>query len=365
MDSSDRLAGDVLLVGSMPFDDVETVLREEARGVGGHVASLPDGEIGPRANWVGMLSQLVYSNHADLEEAHSPTDRELTQPQGDDQSSEYREGNERWTFRVKPGVTPCFDDLKYGRFATESYSIFRRLRDEGVIDSHVRFQVCLPAPASAINPFFEDARAWPQLHRAYLDGLARELDTILKSVPAGDLALQFDNAWEVVDLATGDEQFFEFWPQRSPEEKFEQHTAYLDDLARLAPEETLLGYHWCYGTWGGWPMTAMRDLSLCVRLSNEAVKRVSRQIDYFHMPVVKAPDERFVAPLDDLDVGGAKVFLGIIHDDGVEPFRRRLELVRRHLDDFGIGGVCGYGRVNPEALPAILDIHAACAAELA
>ena len=35
------------------------------------------------------------------------------------------------------------------------------------------------------------------------------------------------------------------------------------------PEDVLIGYHLCYGTWGGWPMTEVDDLSLCVRLSNE------------------------------------------------------------------------------------------------
>jgi hypothetical protein len=41
------------------------------------------------------------------------------------------------------------------------------------------------------------------------------------------------------------------------------------------------------------------------------------------MPVVRQPDEAFLAPLDNLDIGDTEVFLGIV----------------------GSGSVCGYGRV--------------------
>ena len=48
----------------------------------------------------------------------------------------------------------------------------------------------------------------------------------------------------------------------------------LVDLAAAVPENVPLGLHWCYGTWGGWPMTEMPNLELCVRLSNAAVARI-------------------------------------------------------------------------------------------
>lgn len=355
---TNRVTGDVLLVGSLPFENAETAIRQAAEALRGHVTALPDGETGPRATWVGMLAQLVFAPHPDVEVTRAP--ETLEQP-----TETKDEGNEGFiTFRVKPGAQPRFDDLQYGRFAVESYEIFRRFKEEGVIEPHVRFQVGLPAPGSAVNAFFEQPEDWPRLHRAYLDGLKREVDTILQTVAADELALQFDNAWEVVDLATGDRQYFKFWPQRTLEEKFEEHTRYLDDLARLAPDETLLGYHWCYGTWGGWPMTDMRDLSLCVRLSNTAAQRVSRRIDYMHMPVIPEPDDAFFAPLDDLDVGDTKIFLGMIHEDSPDAFRRRMELARSHRTDFGVAGVCGFGRVDASELPEILRAHTAAAAAL-
>jgi hypothetical protein len=258
-----------------------------------------------------------------------------------------------------------FDDLPYARFALESYPVFRRLRDEGVIEEGVRFQVCLPAPHSAIDGFFEDASQWPEVYQAYLEGIRGEIKRTLEVIPPDDLVIQWDVAWEFVDLAMGEKNFFKFWPKLTPEQKFQRHAQQLEGLWQGIPDETLLGFHWCYGTWGGWPMAAMTDLGLCVRMSNEAKRRVGRRLDYVHMPVVRRPDEAFFAPLDDLDVGDTKVYLGIVHHtDGIEDFRRRRDLARRHLADFGIGSVCGYGRVEPELLPEILRIHAEDAAEL-
>jgi hypothetical protein len=270
-----------------------------------------------------------------------------------------------WNWRVRPGAQLRFDDLRYGSFARDSYEVFKRLRDEGVIEEGVRFQVCLPAPNSAINGFFEDPSQWPGLHRAYQEGIDREIGKMLETIPAGDLVIQYDLAWELVDLAMGERNFFAFWPKRTLEEKIEEHAAQIETMWQAVPEEALLGYHWCYGTWGGWPMTAMEDLALCVRMSNEAVRRTGRRLDYVHMPVVRRPDESFFAPLDHLDIGGTKVFLGLVHHtDGIEDFRTRAELARRHLPEFGIGGVCGYGRVEPSELDHVLQVHAACAAEL-
>ena len=66
-----------------------------------------------------------------------------------------------------------------------------------------------------------------------------------------------------------------------------------------------------------------------------------------------------------LEIGDTKVFLGIVHHtDGIEDFRRRRDLARKHLPSFGIASVCGYGRVDPGELDHVLRVHAACAEAL-
>jgi hypothetical protein len=312
--------GSVLLIGSMPFDMVEDNMRACAEALGNDLACLPDGEVGDRKTWVGFLAMRIFPNHPDLESAHGPVS-EPVQPDRNREGSFREEVAQAEAalpaFRIKAGVTGLrFDDLGYARIAQDSYSIFERLRGEGLVPEDVRFQVCLPAPDSAVD-------------------------------------------------SMGEGNYIPYWPRASFEEKFARHTAWLDELWRGIPDQTPLGYHWCYGTWGGWPMTEMKDLGLCVRLSNEAVRRAGRRVDYVHMPVVRHPDEAFFAPLRDLEIGETKVYLGLIHHtDGVEGFRRRVALARRALADFGIASVCGYGRIEPAELPAILEAHRACAAAL-
>ncbi|MGH2584125.1 MAG: hypothetical protein ACRDJE_04365 [Dehalococcoidia bacterium] len=359
-----RLKGDVLLIGSMPSEDVEQIFRAAGTILRGHAGCLPDGEVGVRKNWVGMLPVLVFSSHPSLEEVRRPPPGGLEQPEHDENAPPVEEIEGTWTFRVKPGAELRFDDLKYAGFAKQSYEIFRRLRDEGAIEGGARFQLCLPAPNSAINAFFEEPEQWPAVQRAYMDRLRGEIADVLQTIPADDLAVQFDLAWEVVDLAMGERNYFRFWPRSTREEKLERHTSWLEDLSRSVPDEALLGFHWCYGTWGGWPMTAMADLALCVQLSNAAVRRSTRRVDYVHMPVVRDPDEAFFEPLRNLETGDTKVFLGLIHESDIEGFPRRLELARGYLPNFGVAGVCGYGRLDPHELPAVLDAHAAAATAL-
>ena len=201
--------------------------------------------------------------------------------------------------------------------------MFRHLRDDGVIDHDVRFQLCLPATCSAIDWSFENPDDWPAVYLGLQRPHACRDRSGVTEIPADDLVIQWDVAWEFVDMAIGDKRLFAFFPHLTAEEKFQRYAAQLDDLWQGIPDDTLLGYHWCYGTWGGWPMVALGDLALCVRMSNEAAKRSGRRLDYVHMPVIKHPTDEFYAPLADLDIGDTKVYLGMVHHtDGIDDFRR-------------------------------------------
>jgi len=354
----------VVLVGSLPFADAEETFRAVGGALGGDVGWIPDGEFGERKLWTPMLPEFVYSNEPDLDETLAPPGRTLAAPPAFD-GPPPTDMDGIWNFRIKPGRTLQFHDLLYGRFAVESYGVFRRLRDEGAISPDVRFQVSLPSPHSAIDPWFEDAAQWPEVEAAYVQAITREIAKILEVAPAGDLVFQWDCANEIVDLGMGEANAMKWYPKLTADEKFERHVSQLDAIGDAIPEGALLGYHWCYGTWGGWPAVAMPDLEVCVRFSNEAVRRASRHVDYVHMPVLQQPDAAFFAPLSDLDVGDTRVFLGLVHhDDTIEDFRRRRDLARAYLPEFGIAGVCGYGREDPVEFRDILDLHAKEAAEL-
>ncbi|HXO24154.1 MAG TPA: hypothetical protein VN870_06220, partial [Streptosporangiaceae bacterium] len=187
-----RVNSDLLLVGSLPADSAGSALRAAAGFFGDLVFALPDGETGPRAAWVGYeRERLVRPNPGVVvvQETESPTGIP-------------RHAYETPVFGIAPGVTelhwdswPRIDD------AIAGYQVFSALRAEGVIPGHLRFQVGLPFPASALNGFKADFAAdYPVAARAFEDLAARELSRLTTAIPPGDLAIQWDLAYETQDI---------------------------------------------------------------------------------------------------------------------------------------------------------------------
>jgi hypothetical protein len=210
-----------------------------------------------------------------------------------------------------------------------------------VIPGHLRFQVGLPFPSSALNAFKADFAAdYPVAERAFRDLATRELRRLTAAIPPEDLAIQWDLAYEVQDL-----EGVLAW---TPEGAWERYAGPVTQLTRVIPEEVLVGYHFCYGTFPEWPMYEARDLSLLVRMANFAVAESGRPVDWVHLAgprYLRSEDRSFFRPLADLEPGDARVFLGIILPvDGVSGLQRRHATASRYLPDFGLALYCGFGR---------------------
>jgi hypothetical protein len=327
-----RVTSDLLLVGSLPADSTETAFRSGARHFVDLVFALPDGETGPRAAWVGYEREQLARPNPDVvvvEETASPTGIP-------------RHAYETPVFAVREGV----DELRWERWpriddAIESYAVFTRLRDEGVIPAGLRFQIGLPFPSSALNAFKADfARDYPKAERGFEDLVARELVRLTEAIPPGDLAIQWDNAYETQDI-----EGVLAWTSDGAWERF---AGPVSRLTQLIPEEVLVGYHLCYGTFPEWPMYEAQDMSVLVRMANFAVAESGRPVDWLHLAgprYLRSEDERYFRPLQDLDVPDTRVFLGIVLPiDGVPGLRRRHATAKRFLDDFGVAMYCGFGR---------------------
>ena len=85
--------------------------------------------------------------------------------------------------------------------------------------------MCLPATCSGIDWNFEEPDDWPRLHRAYNERMREEIALALREIPADDLVIQWDVAWEFVDMAIGDKRLFAFFPQLTAEDKFQRYAA--------------------------------------------------------------------------------------------------------------------------------------------
>jgi hypothetical protein len=362
--SPPRAVGDVHLVGSLPYQDAESAFRAAADGLGSRIAGLPDGEPGARQYWVNYLPESVLTGHPDVTPIHIP-DFGGAEAQPVEEAG-VRPGAAlayRWTFKINEGVEEFALKLGYGQFALESWKTFKRLRDAGEIPAGTRFQVSLPSTSSAIDFFFESAEDRKRARHAYEQAIAQNVEEILAVVPAEDILFQIDFCNEVIDLAVGDETYLPFWNEHTYAEKLEGHLAELTRLTDVFPEAAPLGIHLCFGTWGGWPMVDMTDMSLCVELANLAVAKANRHLDFIHMPVAVTSDDAFYAPLAKLEVGDTRIYLGLVHfhEETQDAFRARVATAKKYLSDFGVAAVCGYGRVNPEEAGDIFKMHVECA----
>ena len=339
---------DLLLVGSIPLDTVEEVMRTFGGPLGAHLPAMPDGEVGERRSWVNRFCYLVFNGHPDLETIKRPPSIE-----GVEQLLPVRR-EDTWQFRVKPGVNAVRFGLPglrlgYARDAVSSYFVFKTLREQGVLPRGMRFQISIPMVNSVVRPlYFPEPGDLEKVRPGFEAALAAELEAIFRRIPAQDLAIQWDCAWEVSAVHGGS-------PSNAQEAQIETHVAPIRRLSALLPQDVALGFHFCFGTFGGWPAFAPPDLGRTVELINTAVEAAKRRTDWIHIPALNRVDGDFYAPLARLEPCGASVYLGMIHS--MDSFAQRLAAARAFLPEFGLAAYCGFGRTPPEQLPQILKDH--------
>jgi hypothetical protein len=363
------MAGELLLVGSIPLDTPEEVFRAVGPALGRWLAYMPDGEVGERRYWIDGLAYRVLNGHPEIETLRRPA------PDAD--------GVERWRplghadqfqFRVKPGVRQVrFGDpgwrLGYTRDAVNSYFVFRQLKKDGAIPEHVRFQVCIPLTYSAVASFFPDAGDHARIVPGFTAALRAEIAMLVAKIPPADLAIQWDLAIEsrYVEAALAERG------AEAARRAAERFMAPAAEIGPHIPRAAALGYHACFGTLAGWPSRQPRDLTGTVLLLNESVAASGRPVEFVHFPTLGSAEDAFFAPLENLAVGGARVYVGAIHHmHGEAGPARQLAAVRKYLPSFGLAAPCGFGRAPerpgrlltdegsaapPDALGTILDDH--------
>lgn len=332
-------ADGVHFVGTIPLADAREVFSTVCSLVGDRIARLPDGETGARKDWV-WIQVARLAEHPDIVRTavDAPGIGELM------------------LARPRDGVDPReldLGNLGYADFASDSYSIFRELKQADVIAADVRFQVSLPTPAAIVSiTALPEAAA--DLEAAYEHALLRELAKVADLVPAHELAVQWDTCIELL--------LIEGWPGLIP--WFDGISGGVRErmtrLGAAVPEGAELGFHLCYGDFGHQRQVDLDDASTLVELANMLAASVPRRIDFVHLPVRGDVDPAaYLEPLDDLRLDPrTELYLGLITDDGgLDGARERIAAARHHLERFGVATECGLGRRPTEAVLPLLEIH--------
>ncbi|MCY4364131.1 MAG: hypothetical protein OXE42_18445 [Gammaproteobacteria bacterium] len=335
--------GKIFLVGSIPLNSVEEVFHLCGTLLADHLLSIPDGEVGDRTFWILYLAYRTYHGHPDIETIQRPEPPEWKPTSMDN----------CWAFKLKPGVEKLrLESLGYADEAIKSYIAFRDAREKGDIPPGVRFQIAFPFPQDATYFFFRDPTEHKAVMAAYEEALRSEIETILNHIPANELCIQWDVCTDLLEM-TG-----RYYSWSRPETAWDRYISPLRRLPREVPRDVMMGFHFCYGTFPQKPAIMPEDLTLSVKFANAAVAESGRRVDFVHLTVPRIrTDDVYFRPLEDLDIGDTRAYLGVINTDGVEATKERIAVARKFLPDFGLAAECGFGRERPEDIPGIIDLH--------
>jgi hypothetical protein len=344
-----RTAVGAHLVGGLKAPDAETAMRTTAGILGRHLYAISDGETGARDQWIGwQLDKLAAIDGIEMAGTHGNPNA----------------ANSEYSVFPIVSVADSVKDLPlralgYADAAEQSYSVFRRLRGEGVIPEGVRFQVSVPTPYAVAIAWIGE-RDRERFFPIYAEAMAAEVAAIAETV-GDDLLLQHDVAIEI-GVLTGN---FTIAGDLGEEQGV---VRMLREVLGRAPDGVEQGVHFCYGDYKHRHFSVPEDLSLCVRLANA----LSDVVSYVHMPADRdaGRDPKYFEPLRDLSA--RRLALGVIDYEGDED--RVRELIS--AADTGSGGVefavateCGMARIDERgpggpSLERLLELHAQNAAPL-
>ena len=326
----------VHLVGSVPLGSAEEVFRTLSRELGNRVRRLPDGETGPRADWI-VWQYPVLSSRPQFEVGPPAPHSYRALPQlrlrADEEAGDL-----------------TFGSLGYADAALASHRTFAVLKRDGIIPRGCRFQVSLPTPLAPISAFVavgDQAAVEP----AYEAAMSEELELMFEEIPHDQLALQWDTNVEF-GMLEGDV------PAWFPDAK----AGILERLlriSRLVPAKVELGFHFCLGHDEA-PRRAPADLRPMVDVANALATRLDRPINWVHMPLAPDRDETgFLQPLRDLRLHAeTELYLGLLHPGAsTDEVLAAATLARPLTGEFGLATPCGWGRLPPNQLPDLLTAH--------
>ncbi len=332
------------LVGSVPLPDAETVFRTVSDAWGPHLRRVSDGETGRRGRWIWFQREML-EQHPAMEPDPDVPPYALYQWDG-------QLLRETSYIRFRPGVDPAAVAFPtgYAEAALESFDLYARLQDDGVIPGDARFQVSLPTPMATaymyVSPASRDAYI-----PAYERSLLSAVDEILASTPHDRLSIQWDVCQEVL-------LFEDYFPHRPADYK-DQVFAELVRLGNAVPGTVDLGYHLCYGSPRDEHLVMPQDMGILVEIANGIAARLDRRLDFIHMPVPQdRTDREYFLPLEGLSLPAeTELILGLIHHDDYAGDCVRVDAAREFIDSFGVASECGWGRTDPARVPGLLDGH--------
>ena len=326
----------VYFVGTIGLDTAREVFGHVGHALGGYMLQVPDGEVAGRRQWVTYQLPVLRS-YGFLRP--QPPNRFVPLELSDD----FESGNVH------------FAELGYAREARTSYADFMEARAQGLIGPGVRFQVGMPTPFAVLRTFLTPSAAIA-VEEAYTLAMIGELEEIARQIPHEDLAFQWDVAPEMIEWDAGGNA-----DGLLGQDGMEGILTRMARLSNAVPTTITHGYHFCYGDFD--PRQAEKPTSpaAMIELYNRLSNRVTRPLNWLHMPVPAHADQAYFDGFKDLKLRPeTQLYLGLIYgSDDKEGAQHRMAMASAVLPDFGIATRCGIARGRTtETVKDLINLHA-------
>jgi methionine synthase II (cobalamin-independent) len=333
-------------VGSVPLSTAKDVFTKLTASLPHRLVRIPDGEPAERSNYIyfqrenfDSVPQVLRRYDASFKPVDSPI------PSKADIDV---------TLKTLAEAGPL--QTKYDSHALASWETFKSLQADGIIPSHVKFQVSVPTPYNAMCMLADGYQA--PLEPVYEEALIRNLRRIEAEIPHSSLAIQIDVAAEFAILEGVSWPFFRnYWEGDVRQNAIERLVRLCDAVSPSVD----IGLHLCYGDIGHAHFIQPSDTGKLVDIARSVKAATKREISWIHMPVPKdRTDDAYFAPLKDFELGNTTLYLGLVHYDDLEGTKVRIAAAERALGGrgFGVATECGLGRTPPDQLDNILEIMA-------
>jgi hypothetical protein len=319
-----------LLVGSIPATDTRAAVELALTELGSTLMCIPDGETGPRSQWVASIIAALRDHPAvELKRDGSWTDYD-----------------DRPRYRVRRGaeLDPDLLELGYDAALRDSRPVL-----DGLVAQHglkdAVYQVGLASGFDLALLAFGPVRAL-RYRKAFNVAAGREISSI-RDLLGDDVVFQIELPAELVAVS------------RSPRLLRRAVARWMAGVsvesAWLAPRGTKFGIHLCFGDLNHRALMEMgRDCAPTVQLANAIAARwpAHASLAYVHLPLAagnQAPSlaASYYAPLSKLSLpASTRLVAGFVHEDlSQDQLREVLRMVEsaagRRVD---VAAPCGLGR---------------------
>jgi len=338
--------------GSVNLPDAESVMREISSRIPVGVRRMTDGETGDRGYWIMFQIQKFM---------RMPEFESVAVGQAYEASADAPQMPQLRLVDGASADTIEWPDLGYADAYAQSFEVFDRLQADGTIPAGVRFQVQYPTPlASMAGTIVPDDM--PAVAASYERALFADLDTLLDRLPHDRCAVQWDVAVEfgLLEGAMGPGSAM----------PVDQITPALARCVDRVPADVPVGLHLCYGDYGHQHFKQPESIQLQVDLVNAVVAAAKRPVNWASFTVPQARrDAGYFAPLRDLTAGPeTELYFALVPYHPDDQADGTATDQARHIDaalglsaagqrEWGICTECGMGRVEPDDVPKLLDLH--------